>query len=110
MGDERNVNIHAKPVNAKRIITVEVVTTLYLHGSADYRVEFRDTAGRPVEVPVASEPAHASPPGYTPAEPQIRYEFEGWDGNEDVLTLSESYLNQLEAIVSDGIAKGMVSG
>ena len=36
--DERNKDIHLKPVSPCKIISLEVVTTLHISGSVDYRV------------------------------------------------------------------------
>ena len=37
------------------------------------------------------------------------YRFNDWDGNEDVLTLCESYLKELKKIVQDGVSKAFIT-
>ena len=38
------------------------------------------------------------------------YRFAAWQGDEDVVELSERYLNALQALVDDGVSQGMITG
>lgn len=105
--DERNKDIHVKPVSPRKIVSVEAVTTLYISGSADYRVNYVDAEGKPVDIAKLAEPEQLAPKSqYVPAPPSYRYEFHGWAGTEDVLTLCDQCYNQLLAFVKDGQQRG----
>lgn len=105
--DERNKDIHVKPVSPRKIINVEAVTTLYISGSADYRVSYVDAEGKPVDITKLAEPEQPAPKSeYVPAPPSYRYEFHDWTGTEDVLTLCDQCYNQLRAFVKDGQQRG----
>jgi hypothetical protein len=107
--DERDINIHTKPVGPKAIFKVEAHVTLYLRGSADYRVNFVDEHGQPVEI--ASPPPESEPPLPPPPaaiEPEVRYEFADRPG-EDLLVLCQEYLKELESLVKSGKQAGFVT-
>lgn len=107
--DQRDVNVHAKPVAPKPIFKVEARTTLHISGAADYRVRFLDEQGNPVEVAAPPPPPPVpKPEAPAPAEPEVRYEFAGRPG-QDVLALCESYLKHLEAMVQDGQQKSYLT-
>lgn len=107
--DERDINLHTKPIVPKAIVKVEAHVTLHLRGSADYRVRFLDKSGQPVEI--VSPPPEPAPPPPAPLpakEPEVRYEFEDRPG-EDLLVLCEQYRKELEGLVQSGQAAGFVS-
>jgi len=108
--DERNNDIHVKPVSPRKIISVEAVTTLYLSGAADYRVRYVDTEGNPVDISTLGQTEPEQPqPAYVPSPPSYRYEFHGWVGSEDVLTLCDACYNQLLAFTKDGQQLGFLT-
>ncbi len=41
---------------------------------------------------------------------EIKYTFDDWTGNEDVLNLSQKYLQELKAFIEDGVIKKFISG
>jgi hypothetical protein len=107
--DERDMNIHVKPVAPKASFKLEAHATLLLRGSASYRVKFVDDKGQPVEIASPSpEPTSPPPPRPAPKEPEVRYEFADRPG-EDILVLCESYLKEVEAYVKDGQQAGHVT-
>jgi hypothetical protein len=106
--DKRNANIHAEPIKPTRHINVTITETIGI--SASVEVVLRDKNGNikyqsPPPLPEESKPKPKIPPEIT-----IQYKFDDWSGNEDVITLSRMYLNELEPIVEDGIKKGFISG
>ena len=109
--DERNKDIHVKPVSPRKVISVEVVTTLYISGSADYRVNYVDAEGKPVDITkLAESDAPPTPKNeYVPAPPSYRHEFHDWNGHDDVLTLCDTCYNQLLAFVKDGRQRGSLT-
>lgn len=107
--DARDINIHAKPIAPKAIFKAEFHATLYLRGSADYRIKFIDDKGQPVEI--VSPPPEVQPtpaPAPEPKPPEVRYEFADRPG-EDMLTLCERYLREVESYVRDGQQAGLVT-
>lgn len=104
--DERDVNIHVKPVAPKAIFKVEAHVTLHIRGSVDYLINFINDKGHPVEI--ACSPPEPPPPLPSPIEPELRYEFGDRPG-ENLLTLCESYLKEVESYVKDGQQAGLVT-
>ena len=41
---------------------------------------------------------------------QKRFKFDDWTGNEDVLTLCQIYIQELDVVIKDGVAKGFITG
>jgi hypothetical protein len=110
MRDERNKDIHVRPVSPRKVISVEVTTTLYISGSADYRVNYVDSDGNPVDfTSVAATEPLIPRAEYVPADPSYRYEFHDWSGPDDVLSLCNSSYNQLLAFVNDGQQRGFLT-
>jgi|GEM_PF-529859 len=110
MREERNKDIHLKPVAPRKIISVEIVTTLFLRDSLDYIVNYVDADGKPIDLTKLSGSEHAAAkPEYVPAEPSYRYAFHDWDGKEDVLTLCDTCYKQLGEFVKEGRQKGFLS-
>ena len=108
--DERNKDIHVKPVSPRKIVSVEAVTPLHISGSVDYRVNYVDSEGKPVDITQLAETEPPPPKNeYVPAAPSYRYEFHNWTGPEDVLTLCDNCHNQLLAFVKDGQQKGFLT-
>ena len=109
--DERNKDIHVKPVSPRKIVTIEAVMTLHISGSADYRVNYVDSDGKPVDIAKLTETNELPTPKneYVPAVPSYRYEFHDWNGPEDVLTLCDNCFNQLLAFVKDGRQRGLLT-
>jgi len=58
----------------------------------------------------SSEPPKPKPEKpETSIEQEVKYKFSDWIGDEDVLTLCESYIQELEKVVKDGISKGFIT-
>jgi hypothetical protein len=102
--DERDVNIHTKPVDPKTITKVTGSIQMFMSGSADYGVTFIDENGTPVEFKQVGGPP-ISPPQPAQPVPEMRYEFADRP-NESILTLCETYLKELEKLVADGHGQG----
>ena len=56
---------------------------------------------KPSEKPKASENA---------TRHEVKYKFDDWTGNEDVLTLCQMYIQELDGVIKDGVAKGFITG
>jgi hypothetical protein len=84
--DQRDVNIHRKPVDLTRKWTAESASLLNIgHDDDEFLIPYPHT--RTVE----------------------HYEFQDWPG-EDVIDLSLRYCDLLDALVEDGVAKGWITG
>jgi hypothetical protein len=104
---EHDVNIHTKPVDPKAVWKVEASVPLFITGGADYDVQFFDEKGQPVNIEIKAAPAPPPPPAQ-PGPVMVRYAFADRP-NDNILTLCESYLQELEALVKEGHAKGFVT-
>ena len=104
---KRDFNIHVEPV----------------HPSAHFQATFTEKAGisesisivrRDKDGKIISEYS-SEPPKAKPEKPEtsivqeVKYKISDWTGDEDVLTLCESYIQELEKVVKDGISKGFIT-
>lgn len=104
---KRNINIHVEPVEIALSVNVTVHDTI--HFSESVLVVKRDKDGNVVDQ-ISTGPIEPAPAPPAPeATIQYRYTFPDWQGNEDVKTLAQAYLNELKALVQDGTAKGFLS-
>ena len=46
----------------------------------------------------------------TQAVMEIKYKFDDWVGSEDILTLCQIYVQELENATKDGVNKGFITG
>ncbi len=102
--NQRNFNIHRKPVAPRTIFNINVTTTLHLTGSADYRVSFLDDDDNPVTL----ESPPPEPNSDTASTTSVRYEFHKRP-NDDLLDLCKAYVKELEALVQDGQSKSFLT-
>jgi len=105
--DKRDVNIHSAPVNAKQDVAVAFTATLHLSGSL--AMKLINAEGHVVGETSTQDPAPPSPEPEIPPVISTKYTFPDWLGNEDVLALSKLYLQEREAVVNDGVAKGFLT-
>ena len=106
-GDKRNINIHYRPITPAANYKVTIGDTLGLSDSVTVIV--RDKNGN-IKSQHSSEPYSKSKPIESKTTIQVRYEFDDWKGPEDVLTLSQKYLQELGAFIDDGVSKGFITG
>lgn len=103
--DERDLNVHVKPVSPNAGVDLRATDNMSISESvliatirADGTLERREV----------------SSPGSTALNLSdltltLRYFFPDWSGNEDVITLCEIYLQEVERIVADGVSKGFMT-
>jgi hypothetical protein len=106
--DKRDINIHFEPVKPVQHISVTATATVYL--SASVSVTHTDAGGN---ILYQSPPETRKPElkkSDTPAVVTSRYVFTDWTGSEDVMALSQMYLDELQRVVKDGIHKGFLTG
>jgi hypothetical protein len=105
---ERDVNIHTKPVDPKAVWKVVGSIPMFISGGADYGVKFLDEEGQPVEIEIKAAPPLPPPPPAQQDPVMVRYAFADRP-NDNILTLCENYLKELEALVKEGHAKGFIT-
>ena len=106
--DERNINIHTEPVKPVQHTNVALTTTVHL--SASVSITHLDANGN---VLYQSHPETREPELRTPDTPPVvttRYKFADWAGGEDIVALSQMYLDELQHVVEDGIRDGFLTG
>lgn len=104
--DKRDINIHAEPVKAYRQIALSLMD--YAHISESLRIEIQRADGS-VEVREHKEPTPAPETKSDDSAITIKYTFADWSGTEDVIELSEKYVNALQGFINDGQVKGFLS-
>ncbi len=105
---ERDVNIHTKPVDPKAVWKMAGSIPMVISGGADYGIKFFDAKGELVELKFEAPPAPPPLPAPAQQQPEVRYEFNGRP-NDSILTLCESYLKELEALIQSGQKAGFLS-
>lgn len=107
--DKRDVNIHEEPVPLKVQHNITSNETICI--SESIHIKRVDKCGK-----VLSE-YHSPESGKKNSESDTSsvvsktvYKFDDWSGSEDVLSLSEKYLQELDSFVSDGVAKRYIKG
>ena len=92
----RNDNIHKKPVETNRIGSSSMIGSLFVKTSEiteDQIAEYQKEVKEKQMEGVINE---------------IHYYFEEWDGPEDVFTLAEMYLDQLDDFISEAERRGII--
>jgi hypothetical protein len=101
--EERDENIHFTPVMPDNSVTVvprenvstgEVVAAI-IGGSQPRTITSKSKAKQPEPSP--------------PAEVIYRYTSSRWAGPEDLLTVGRMYLDELDALLNDGVSKGYIT-
>jgi hypothetical protein len=103
---KRNVNIHEKPISPPAKITVGAKNNVSLSESVSVTI-FR--ADGTTETRHSASPSRSSPQDEPEASVTYDYFFEDWSGNEDVITLCQRYLREVEIIVADGVTKKLLT-
>ncbi len=103
---KRDLTIHEKPVRPLARHTISTGALISPTISVEFILRNKDgnekqRGGSPAAQAVTQEPVSLA---YSRA-----YHFDDWDGDEDVLTLCNTYLHQLEALVRDGIQRGYLT-
>jgi len=105
---KRNFNIHTAPIDPRK--HVKGHTTVVLRVSTSSHIKVTDKNGKVKEErEIKEEPKpYEGPKSSTKSE--SRYEFDDWEGSEDLITLCKVCIQELEKVVQDGISKGFITG
>lgn len=103
--DLRDVQIHERPVQPDGLTAVSLVEPVSM--SEGLRIVKIDEVGERETIHTSEDPPVS--PKEIPPEVRHIYQFQGWPGSEDVITLAKQYLVALEAVVADGVARGFLT-
>ena len=105
---KRDFNIHVEPVHPSAHFQVTLTEKAGI--SESFSIVHRDKDGKIISK-YSSEPPKPKPEKpETSVEHEVRYKFSDWTGDEDVITLCEKYIQELEKAVKDGVSKGFITG
>jgi len=106
MRDHRNMDIHEEPVRPANDVAVHIAAGLSMTGQLGM-VHMNAQQGILGEYSSVETPAVATEPPAPTAE--YTYFFEGKRAEGDIISLSRSYLTELQKVVADGQAKGFLT-
>ena len=106
--DKRDVNIHIEPIKPEAHYKLELTETIHISDSVS--ITITDKEGNVKRQYSSREPEKTPKEPAPPAVMEIKYKFYDWSGSEDVFTLCQVYIQELENIVKDGVNKGFISG
>jgi hypothetical protein len=104
--DERNLNIHTKPTEPPGTFESALSSELCFQTGGTIE-NVRD--GRVIQHTEFTDPPTSPKPPNEAASTTVKYFFDGWDGEEDVLTLCRDYVRRLEQLVQDGQKRGFLT-
>jgi hypothetical protein len=105
--EKRDVNIHVQPVKPVQQVTMSVHCSIRIRENVDIQViepDGRISLDLTHESPASTE-AEKPLPGPTISR---QYRFEDWDDDEDVMKLSEQYLQNLRAFIQEARTNGLI--
>jgi len=105
--DKRDISIHEVPVSPSAKIGVEITDTLHVSDSLSVTIYRKD--GTIEEDRSLSSPPPRSKAPETKTEMSYEYFFSDWTGSENVVELTRMYINEIEAIIRDGVANGFLT-
>lgn len=101
--DKRNLNIHTKPIKP----SIHISINEHIRVSESVRIEIhKEDGSREVRENIL-EPFQTRSES---SESEIRYEFEDWQGSEDIINLSHQYIAALENFIHLGLNDKAISG
>jgi hypothetical protein len=107
--NKRDLNIHYEPITPIQHTDIITHNTVHLSGSVLVVLDRGDSKlyQSSPEVPKSQSEARETEPQ---SLGKTYYRFSDWQGKEDILTLSEKYLNDLQRIIEDGVQNGFLTG
>ena len=106
--DKRDINIHTEPIQLQSHAKLEFSETLHLSDSIS--ITHTDEDGNIKQQYSSNKPEQLLKEPQAPAVMQIKYKFNDWVNNDDVLTLCQLYIQELEILIKDGVKKGFITG
>ena len=108
--DKRDINIHVQPIHPTQHVNVSLSANLSLRTSVS--VVVKDASGN-IKYQSPNDIYHHETkpsPEQKPAEVTVKYRFSDWAGSEDIMTLCQKYIDELENFIDDGMQKGFLMG
>ncbi len=105
---KRDFNIHVGPVRPSAHFQVKLAEKAGI--SESFSIVHRDKDGKIISEYSSESPKPKPEKPETSVEEEVRYKFTDWTGDEDVITLCERYVQELEKVVKDGVSKGFITG
>lgn len=102
--DERDFNIHERPVSGRSRHTIEARVQVHIAASLSVTVRRADGS---VEELGATEPTTRPDAIPSPGKHTVRYFFTDWEPL-GVIELCQMYVDELAAVVADGLALGYI--
>lgn len=107
--NKRDINIHEEPVKPVKHVSIKMKDTIHLSESVSIK-RFDANGLEPLESSVETqEPREVKKTPDTPPVVTIKYKFQDWSGNEDIIELSQRYIDELQQFVKDGINSGFLT-
>ncbi len=106
--DKRNVNIHTEPIQPATELKLTIRETVHISDSVSITIMDKD--GNIVKHFSSDEPQPKPKKPEIPPTLEITYKFDDWAGSEDVLTLCQMYVQELEDIIKDGVRQRFIIG
>ena len=104
--DMRNINIHDEPIKPSQHITA-VITGKVGISSLLSMIHF-DSKGNILGQYSSDTKKPMPKENDIPTEIKTRYKFSDWIGDEDVMSLSQTYLIELQSMVDNGKTRGFL--
>ncbi len=105
---KRDINIHTEPVQPIATYKMELRETIHISDSISITITDKEeniiqqfSSGLSEAIPKESKKPEAM---------KIKYKFDNWVGNEDVLNLCQIYIQELEHLIKEGVNKGFITG
>lgn len=102
--EERDFNIHERPVSLRSRHTIEARIQVNIAASLSVTVRRADGS---VEELGGTEPTTRPNPIPSPGKHTVQYFFKGWEP-QDVIELCRMYVDELAAVIADGLALGYI--
>ena len=102
--DERDVNVHAEPILPKAHYTLHAEEGVYAIDSVSAVVLDKDgNIKQQIKNEISLNIPHGKPNKIQKSiSNKVKYKFDNWTGSEDVLTLCQKCIQELDGAIIDG--------
>lgn len=108
--NERDTNIHEEPIGLRLFAYFKKIIEGILRLSGSLSLIAYDKEG---DIKQQYSSGKTDPTQKKPKIPLVKetnYKFNNWGGGEDVLTLCQIYIQELDNVIKDGVKKGFSTG
>ena len=106
--DKRDTNIHEEPIRPRKDFDITITESAGVKESLSAEIKRSD--GKVEKKSILDDIETKQKPKKSKASvvSKSTYRFNDWNGDDDVLTLCESYVKELKKIVQDGVSKEFI--